>query len=94
MVNEAMLCRRPCLISTNVAAAGGLVENEVNGYVVDSLDVWGFVNVIEKYFALSADDKLQMADAAYARAMQFAYEPNMPNVLASVNYALSNARRR
>ena len=34
MVNEAMLCRRPCLVSRIVPAAGGLIVNNENGYVV------------------------------------------------------------
>ena len=46
MVNEAMLCRRPCLVSKIVPAAGGLIVDGENGYVVDSPESSRFTPVI------------------------------------------------
>lgn len=94
MVNEAMLCRRPCVVNVNVAAAGGLVADGVNGYVANSLKVGGFVDAIERHFALTASARTTMAQAARERALQFAYEPNMPNVVAAARYAIAHARRK
>ncbi|WP_294536074.1 glycosyltransferase family 4 protein [uncultured Rhodoblastus sp.] len=73
-VNEAMLARRPCIVSRVVPAAGGLVDDRVNGYVVDGLEPGGFVNCIGAYLGQSTAERASMGEAARARAMSFSYE--------------------
>lgn len=94
MVNEAMMCRRPCVVNVHVAAAGGLVSDDKNGYVTESLAVEDFIAAIQRHFAKPQAEQSRMGDAARARAMQFAYEPNMTNVVAAARYAMAHSRRR
>jgi len=87
MVNEAMLCRRPCVVSRVVAAAGGLIDDGINGYVVTRPEAGLFAEAIAKHFALPAMERQQMGEAARRQAQTFAYEPNMDNVVAAARYA-------
>ena len=93
MVNEAMLCRRPCLVSRIVPAAGGLIVNGENGYMVDKPEASQFVPVIHRHFALSADERERMGTQPVEKAQTFAYEPHIGNVVAAARYALAHARR-
>lgn len=93
MVNEAMLCRCPCLVSRLVAAAGGLVEHNVNGYVVESPEANQFSLAIERHFKLLPEEQQRMRNAACQNAQAFAYELHMDNVIAAARYALTYSRR-
>lgn len=92
MVNEAMLCSRPCLVSRTVAAAGGLIVNNENGYVVEAPEASLFVPVIQRHFALSPAAQRKMGDAACHKAQTFAYEPHVRNVVIAAQYAFAHAR--
>lgn len=87
MVNEAMLCRRPCVVSRVVAAAGGLIVDGENGYVVDTPEAGVFADAIVRHFALSVAEREKMGEAARAQAKRFAYEANMDNVIAAARHA-------
>lgn len=87
MINEAMLCRRPCVVSRVVPAAGGLIEDGVNGYVVESPEADLLSNAMTRHFALPVDERHKMGEAARRQAQFFAYEPNMENVIAATRYA-------
>lgn len=93
MVNEAMLCRCPCLVSKIVPAAGGLINDGENGHVVHAPEVSQFVEAIQKHFAMSPQERQKMAEAAREKAKLFAYEPYIDNVLAAARYAISQAGR-
>ena len=93
MVNEAMLCRRPCLVSKIVPAAGSLIVDGENGYVVDSPESSQFTPVIQNYFNLSRVARALMGEAARKKAQEFAYEPNIDNVVDAAHYALTHSRR-
>jgi glycosyltransferase involved in cell wall biosynthesis len=73
-VNEAMLARRPCIVSRIVPAAGGLVEEGENGYVVDPLEPGPFVARIDEFLSLSPERRAAMGEAARTRAQYFSYE--------------------
>lgn len=88
MTNEAMLCRRPCLVSRAVAAAGGLVEDGVTGAVVDAADPAQFATAIERFFSLDRQTREAMGQAARARALHFSYEPHVGNVVAAAHHAM------
>jgi len=96
MVNEAMLCRRPCLLNMRVPAAGGLIEDGVNGYVVPSpaveSDAAAYVATLRRYFALPVAERKKMGEAARAKAKEFSYEAHMDQAVAAVRYAVSHAR--
>ena len=93
MINEAMLCRRPCVVSKVVPAAGGLVVDGENGYVVDSPEASQFTPVILRYFDLSREARARMGEDAREKAREFAYEPYIDNVVDAAHYALARCRR-
>lgn len=88
MVNEAMLCGRPCLINDIVPAAGGLVEDGVSGYVVRGLDPASYVGVIARHFAMGSMERRKMGEAAMAAAKRFSYDESIHNVLEAARYAV------
>lgn len=88
MVNEAMLCGKSCLINDAVAAAGGLVEDGVNGHVVRGLELDGYVQAITGHFAMDADQRARMSEEARTAARRFSYEENIHNVLDAALYAV------
>jgi len=94
MVNEAMLCRRPCLVSRIVPAAGGLIVDDENGYVVDAPEADQFVAAIQKHFALSLYKRQTMGEAARKKAEEFAYEPYIGNVIAAARHALKKTEQK
>ena len=98
MVNEAMLCRRPCLLNMRVPAAGGLVEDGVNGYVVPSpeveSDIAAYVAALRRHFALPLVQRQKMGEAAREKAKEFSYEAHMNEAVAAIQYAVSHARKR
>lgn len=73
-VNEAMLARRPCMVSRVVPAAGGLVNDGENGYVIDGLESGPFVERIVEHFRAPAERCRAMGEAARERAQYFSYE--------------------
>ncbi|MEO1564401.1 MAG: glycosyltransferase family 4 protein [Pseudomonadota bacterium] len=73
-VNEAMLARRPCIVSRIVPAAGGLVEDGENGYVVDGLEPEAFAARVLEFFRRPEGERKKMGQAARARAETFSYE--------------------
>lgn len=83
-VNEAMLARRPCIVSRVVPAAGGLVDDEVNGYVVDGLDPMAFAGRIAKFVAMPTERRRAMGESARARALQFSYEAHVDELRRSL----------
>lgn len=93
MINEAMLCRRPCVINHVVPAAGGLVDDRRNGYVVPP-EVDRYVAAIIDFFARSDTQREEMRSAARLRALEFAYENHMEEFVACVRYALTRGKRR
>lgn len=83
-VNEAMLARRPCIVSRIVPAAGGLVDHEANGYVVDGLEPGPFVDRVLEFLDLPAEKRTQMGIAARERAQEFSYEAHKDDLYRSL----------
>jgi glycosyltransferase involved in cell wall biosynthesis len=79
-VNEAMLCRRPCITSAFVAASGGLVDAEENGHVLGSLDADEWATTICHHLALSPDGRRDMGERARAKALEFSYEAHVDDL--------------
>jgi glycosyltransferase involved in cell wall biosynthesis len=89
-VNEAMLCRRPCLVTKAIAAAGGLVEDGDNGLVVDACDVQNIAAAIVGFFEEPASQRGTMGERARARAQEFSYEAHLDDLRQSI---IETARR-
>jgi glycosyltransferase involved in cell wall biosynthesis len=83
-VNEAMLARRPCLVSRVVPAAGGLVEHGENGFVADGVEPGPFVALIKEFFALPRRQRNAMGEAARERAQFFSYEAHKDELYRSL----------
>lgn len=83
-VNEAMLARRPCVVSRVVPAAGGLVDDNVNGYVVDGLEPGPFVERICAFFSLTKAERDAMGEAGRTRALEFSYEAHADDLYRSL----------
>jgi glycosyltransferase involved in cell wall biosynthesis len=88
MVNEAMLCRKPCVINHIVPAAGGLVDDGMNGFVVQGLEPELYVEAISRYFAMGKEQQLRMGESARVAAQRFSYEANIEGVLDAARYAV------
>ena len=73
-VNEAMACRRCCVVTANVAAAGGLVDDGHNGHVVETLEPLPFAETIAGFLSLPPSQRSAMEEAARGRARRFGYE--------------------
>jgi glycosyltransferase involved in cell wall biosynthesis len=83
-VNEAMLARRPCILSRVVPAAGGLVDHGRNGYVIDGLDPEPYAERVIGFLALPAEVRHRMGEVARARALEFSYEAHKDNLYRSL----------
>lgn len=94
MVNEAMLCRRACIVSKIVPAAGGLVVDGENGYVVKEPDAEQFIPVIQQHFSLPKQQRQTMGEAARKKAQDFAYELSMDNVIAAARFAMRHSNKK
>ncbi len=97
-VNEAMLCKRPCIVNKVIPSSGGLVEHGVNGYVTDGADTQGYCRALDEFVSLDPANRINMGEIARKTAIQFSYEANMDAALKSIDYAVSrrskNIRQR
>ncbi len=85
--NEAMLCRRPCIVNDRVAACGGLVEDGVTGMVLSDAGPRAFADALGRFFALPEEARVAMGEAARTRALQFSYEEHERELLESICFA-------
>ena len=88
MVNEAMLCKRPCVASKFVSAAGGLIVHDENGFVVDTPEPKLLQSAILDYFRLPESRQLEIQESARQKALSFSYEKTLDNVLSAARYSL------
>ncbi len=93
-VNEAMLARRPCIVSRIVPAVGGLVDHDENGYIIDPLEPGPFVQRIEEFLSLSPERRAAMGEAARAQAQYFSYEVHADELRRSFVETAERAGRR
>jgi glycosyltransferase involved in cell wall biosynthesis len=67
---EAMACRCP-VVSTRVGGPGDVLEDGVNGYLVDIDDIQGLSDRLVELLSLPETEWKRMSDAASARACEF-----------------------
>lgn len=70
---EAMACRCP-VVSTRMGAAPELIEEGINGYMVDVGDVEALADRLQRVLALPEDRWRAMSDAAYATATRYTWD--------------------
>ena len=93
-VNEAMLCARPCIINRRIPAAGGLVDEGANGYVVDGRTVEDYCRALRQFSSLPAEERVAMGALARAKAKDYSYENHLSSIVESLRYAVSSRRAR
>ncbi len=71
--SEAMACRTP-VISTRVGGPMDVIENGINGYLVDVEDVDGLARGLRQVFDLSESEWQGMSDAALASVQSYGWE--------------------
>lgn len=92
-VNEAMLCRRICVVNDRIAAAGGLVEDGRNGYVVQGVDVGQYASVLKRHLLLPEQEQRAMGERARLKAYEFSYEKNIHELRESILFAAKGRKR-
>jgi glycosyltransferase involved in cell wall biosynthesis len=70
---EAMACRCP-VVSTRVGGPLDIVEEGVNGFLVDIGDAAALARRLEQVLGLSEEQWLEMSDAAYATAVRYTWD--------------------
>ena len=73
-VNEAMLCRSPCIVSHMVPACGGLVADGENGMMVHGLEPHDHAARIIDFFRMPRETRATLGERARKRALTFAYD--------------------
>jgi len=83
-----MLCKKICVVNDHVPAAGGLVDNKKNGYVVPGTDnIEEYVLALKQHFLLPEHEQKTMAEQARAKACEFSYEKNLDELRKSILFA-------
>jgi len=92
-VNEAMLCKKICVVNDHIPAAGGLVDNTKNGYVVRGTDdIEQYVSVLKHHFLLPEHEQKSMSELARAKACDFSYEKNFNELRNSIRFAAKHGK--
>lgn len=65
VVNEAMLCHLPVLVSKNCGCSLDLVRDSLNGYLFDPLNTLDIQNAIINIISKSDDDRKKMGESSY-----------------------------
>lgn len=90
-INEAMLCKRPCVIGAHLPPANDLVIDNVSGAVVETLSPEAFADAIVRVLAMEASRKREMGEMARQHALRFAYENHVEALAASLQQTLSSS---
>lgn len=86
VILEAMCASLPVISSKYADGARDLVEEGVNGYIVDPEDTEGFAAVIGRIFA---EGKLEeMGSASYAKAQEFSFEEVSKGAIEALRYVM------
>lgn len=92
-INEAMTCQRVCVLNNIFPAAGGLVEDGHNGFVISNRQPDSYVKAIKHYFGLSAERQNKMMKNARRKAESMSYESHVEDLKDSIFFA-ANCNRK
>lgn len=86
VILEAMCASLPVISSKYADGARDLVEEDVNGYIVDPEDTEGFTDVIGRVFA---EGRLEeMGSASYEKAQEFSFEEVSKGAIKALRYVM------
>ena len=91
VVNEAMAAALPILISNKINASYALLEEGVNGYGFEPLEIHNIANKISSFIDLDLNDKIKMSDSSLKIIDKMSYE-NMGDELFNAVYNLSHKK--
>lgn len=89
---EAMACRCP-VVSTRVGGPMDIIEEGVNGYLVDVKDVDALADRVLRVLSLSQEQWQQMSDAAYRTATRFTWDDATDLFEQALELAIERNRR-
>lgn len=89
---EAMACRCP-VVSTRVGGPMDIIEDGVNGYLVDVKDVEALADRVLRVLNLSEEEWLKMSDAAYATASSFTWDDATDLFEQALEFAIERDKR-
>jgi glycosyltransferase involved in cell wall biosynthesis len=89
---EAMACRCP-VVSTRVGGPEDIIEQGVNGYLVDIGDVDALAAAAVRVLNDGPDAWRKMSDAAYATATRYTWDDATDRFEAALQTAVDRARR-
>lgn len=89
---EAMACRCP-VVSTRVGGPMDIIEEGVNGYLVDVKDVDALANRVLRVLNLSQEQWQQMSDAAYRTATRFTWDDATDQFEQALELAIERNKR-
>jgi glycosyltransferase involved in cell wall biosynthesis len=70
---EAMACRTP-VVATRTGCAGDVIDDGIEGYVVNVDDASGLADGLRRILDLPTPDWRRMSDAAHARALSYSWD--------------------
>ena len=88
VVNEAMACGLPLLLSDQVGAAYDLLEERRNGFMIPAGDVAAWRKALVVMMELTDAELQRMGDASRERVRPWNHEANVRNVLECVKQVL------
>jgi glycosyltransferase involved in cell wall biosynthesis len=89
---EAMACRCP-VVSTRVGGPMDIIEDGVNGYLVDVKDVEALADRVLHVLNLPEEEWLKMSDAAYATASSFTWDDATDLFEQALEFAIERNKR-
>ncbi|WP_301750322.1 glycosyltransferase [uncultured Erythrobacter sp.] len=94
VVNEALACGLPVIVSSACGCAPDLVFDEQNGFVVQGEDTERMAECLIKIDQCSASELDDMRDASFRSIERFSVQSFSDNAIAIASLAISATRRR
>lgn len=89
---EAMACRCP-VVSTRVGGPLDVIEEGINGHLVDVKDVEALADRALRVLNLSQDEWKRMSDAAFRTATQFSWDDATDKFEKALEFAIARNKR-
>jgi len=93
VVNEAMACGLPVIVSENAGCVQSLVEENKNGYWFNPCDLHSLASTLEKASALSESEIKEMKNNSLEIISHWDLDRFTTGAIGAVDYAVKNKRR-